>query len=291
MRASQAVGLLLATLLFSLAFWSCSELVATPSPPDTLAVHFVDVGQGDGILVRTTEGKVMVIVGGPRRGGFADYLAAQGVQRVDVMVATNPDADHIGGLIAVLQRFPVGEVWLNGQENTTITFEDFVDATASSGANVFAARRGDTIQLGSLPVQVLHPVEPFSSGRNNNSVVVKLTYNEVKFFFAGDMEREAEGDLLRAGLDLKATVLKLAHHGSSTSTSPAFLRAVEPRVAVYQAGKDNPYGHPHRETLAALAAQGVTVYGTDRDGTIVVRTDGKELHVVTERKRVAASSH
>ncbi|MDW8120308.1 MAG: ComEC/Rec2 family competence protein, partial [Chloroflexota bacterium] len=247
-------------------------------------LHVVDVGQGDGLLLRSPEGRVMVVDGGPRRGGFADYLAKVGVQRVDVLIATNPDADHIGGLIEVLRRFPVGEVYVSGDINTTRTYEEFLDALDASRAPVRVPTRGDRIPFGSVTVEVLNPSEPRFPDRNNNSVVVKVTYGEVSFLLMGDAERAAEERLVSTGADLRADVLKMGHHASRTSTWPFFVERVRPRIAVYSAGRDNPYGHPHKEPLQNLLSRGVTVYGTDKYGTIILSTNGKTLQVQTERQ-------
>lgn len=245
---------------------------------------FLDVGEsGDGFLVSTWEGKHMLIDGGRRASGVINGLRALNVRRVDVLVATNPDADHIGGLIEVLKQLPVGEAWLSGDTNTTRTFEDFMGALEASGAAVYAARQGDVILLGSLRVAVLNPAEPLFPDRNNNSVALRLAHGAVSFLFTGDMEAEAERRLVESGVDLRATILKLGHHGSSTSTSAPFLDAVRPEVAVYQAGADNRYGHPHRETLALLKEGGVKLYGTGANGVIVITTDGTSYRIETER--------
>lgn len=275
----------LALALVALLGGACSPAAPAPAPTAgaELAVHFVDVGQGDGILVRTPEGKVMVIDGGPRQSGLVAYMRKVGVQQVDVMVGTNADADHIGGLVDVLNAFPVKEVWVSGQPNTTVTFERFVDAVERAKAKGVVARRGDVIRLGGLEAHVLHPVDPLFPDRNNNSVVVRLEFGKVSFLFTGDAERQAEASMLSAGVPLRSTILKLGHHGSRTSSSPQFVAAIRPEVAVYQAGSGNSYGHPHKETLRTLAAAGVRVYGTDTRGTIVVRTDGQTYQVTTER--------
>ena len=245
---------------------------------------FFDVGDaGDGFLVSTREGKHLLVDGGGRNSGIIDALRARKVPRIDVLVATNPDADHIGGLVNVLKAIPVGEVWLSGDTNTTITFEDFLKAVDASKAAVHAARRGDVIHLGPLPVPVLNPSEPMFPDRNNNSVALRVAIGSVSFLFTGDMEAEAEGRLVQSEINLRSTVLKLGHHGSRTSTSAPFLAAVRPEVAVYQAGINNRYGHPHPETLAALAKAGVKVYGTGKNGVIVVITDGDTYEVKTHR--------
>ena len=225
----------------------------------------------------------MLVDGGGRNSGIVGALRARKVSRIDALVATNPDADHIGGLIGVLKAMPVGEVWLSGDTNTTIAFEDFLKAVEASKAPVHTARRGDNIYLGSLPVPVLNPAEPMFPDRNNNSVVLRLAIGSVSFLLTGDMEAEAEARLVQSEINLRSTVLKLGHHGSRTSTSAHFLAAVRPEVAVYQAGVNNRYGHPHPETLAGLTNARVRVYGTGKNGVIVITTDGKMYQVETDR--------
>ncbi|MBI2165635.1 MAG: MBL fold metallo-hydrolase [Chloroflexi bacterium] len=231
----------------------------------------------------TWEGKHLLIDGGRRNSNVAERLKGLRVPQIDVMIATNPDADHIGGLVEVLRTMPVKEVWLSGDINTTIVFEDFVDAVELSKAKVHAARQGDIIRLGSLSLEVLSPMEPLFPDRNNNSVAVRLEFGRISFMFTGDMEQPAESRLVQSGINLKSTFLKLGHHGSRTSTSPAFLAAVSPQVAIYQAGANNRYGHPHRETLALLDRAGVEVYGTGVNGQITIRTDGISYSIETER--------
>ena len=257
-----------------------------PAPtqvPGQLEVHFVDVGQGDGIFIRSPEGLAMVIDGGPRNSGFADYLANHRVKEIAVLVRTHPEADHIGGLIEVLRRFKVKSVWLDGQLHTTRTYDDFLSAIERSGAAVQEARRGQVITLGELRFQVLHPSEPFLSGDlDENSVILRLVFGGVSFLFTGDAGRPAEESMLATGLDLQADILKVGHHGSSTSTSPLFMQAVSPEVAIYQAGRDNPYGHPHAEVVTTISLAGVKLYGTNVDGTLVVRSDGRTYTIQAE---------
>lgn len=257
---------------------------ARPPSGQEVVVRFFNVGEsGDGFLVSTWEGKHMLIDGGRRTSGVARALQDLNIRRVDVLVATNPDADHIGGLIEVLETIPVGEVILSGDENTTITFEDFIDAVEASEATVRVPLRGDVIQLGSLTAQVLNPSEPRFPDRNNNSVALRMEVGQVSFLFTGDMEKRAEDRLVGSGANLKSTILKLGHHGSRTSTTAPFLAAVQPEIAVYQAGQRNRYGHPHRETLEALARANIQAYGTDKNGVVTIITDGITYRVETER--------
>lgn len=243
-------------------------------------VQFIDVGQGDAILIRAGP-ETMLIDGGDRSPGVVAYLKAQGITRLDKVLATHTHADHIGGLIEVFEQFEVGEAILNGDEHTTRTFEDLIDAIADSRAEYREVKRGDTIRLGGLTLRVLNP-GPLTDDANNNSIVLALRHGSVSFLFMGDAEAEAEQNIFLSSIwHPSATILKLGHHGSRTSTTDAFLNVLQPEVAVYSAGEGNSYGHPHPETLAKLETAGVEVYGTDVHGTIVVRSDGQGYQVMT----------
>jgi competence protein ComEC len=262
-----------------------THVVAESSDKSLLEVHVIDVGQGDSILIRTPEGKTALIDGGYDNGRALAYLQAEGVTHVDVMVASHPHADHIGGLVEVLTALSVGEVWTSGATHTTGTYERFLDAIIAAKVPYHEARRGDVIPLGSLNLNVLHS-DPNASELNNTSVVLRLAYGRISFLFTGDAEHAAEYEMLATVRDqLSATVLKVAHHGSYTSSSPEFLAAVQPAVAIYSAGRNNNYGHPHAETIQALQRIGATIYGTAEHGTIVITTDGKNYHVQTEYDR------
>jgi competence protein ComEC len=259
-----------------------------PALPDgQLRVHFIDVGQGDSILVQTPDNHTLLIDGGNRGSGALAYLQAQGITSIDVMVATHPHADHIGGLVDVLRALPVRAVWTSGASHTTGTFEDFLDAIADARVPYHEAKRGDQIAVGELAAVALLSQ---SSARelNDTSLVLRLQLGQVAFLFTGDAERPSEERLLREQANqLPATVLKVGHHGSATSSSPAFLAAVHPQLAVYSAGRGNSYGHPHDQTIAQLETVGAQIYGTDQLGTIVIATDGSTLQVFPERGEVA----
>jgi len=263
---------------------------ATPQPTETptrtpeptgplLQVHFIDVGQGDAILILAPDGKVALIDGGDSGSGVLQYLRAKGVQRLDLMVATHPHADHIGGLVDVLQALPVDEVVTNGQPHTTRTYERFLDAIAATGAVYTEVKRGDTLQLGVLTFDVIHPRGPTGQNLNDQSIVLRLVHSNVAFLFTGDAERDAETSILSSSQNIQAHVLKIGHHGSQSASSHAFLAAVQPQVSVYSCGAGNSYGHPHSETLAALTGVGSIIYGTDVNGTVVVTSDGSVYKV------------
>ena len=228
-----------------------------------LRVHFIDVGQGDAILVDLDNIEIL-IDGGGRSSGVVNYLNGYVDGTLEVMVATHPHADHIGGLIGVLDAFEVDEVWLNGDASTSQTYSQFMYEVKSEGAQVYEARRGDAIQVGELVFNVLHPVN-LSGTTNNNSIVLSLHYGEVDFLFTGDAEREAEASMLTVGIVQNAEILKVGHHGSSSSSSIPFLNMLRPKVAIYMAGENNSYGHPHEATIIALTGVGAKVYGTDTE--------------------------
>jgi len=222
----------------------------------------------------------MLIDGGDTDTGVVQYLKSKGITRLDVVVATHPHADHIGGLVQVLKAIPVAKVITNGQPTTTKTYENFLDAIAAAKSEYVEVKRGDIIRLGNIQFTVLSPASIIGDDLNNNSLVLRLVYGKVSFLFDGDAQAEAEASMAASSVSpVSATILKVGHHGSRTSSSPAFLSLVKPEVAIYSAGRNNAYGHPHPETLAALAAVGATVYGTDVNGTVIVTTDGNTFKV------------
>jgi beta-lactamase superfamily II metal-dependent hydrolase len=243
-------------------------------------VDFIDVGQGDAILIRSKEGQTALIDGGEAGSGVLAYLTSQGVTHLNLMVATHPHSDHIGGLVDVLGAMPVDRVVTNGQPHTSQLYERFLDGIIQSEAEFIEAKRGDVLPLGSLSFQVLNPGDSLGEDINNNSLVLRLVVGKVAFMFTGDAQTEAESSIVSSGLPLAADILKVGHHASHTSSSPAFLSAVQPSVAVYMAGSGNNYGHPHAETIAALTDAGVIIFGTDVNGTIAITTDGTNYQVI-----------
>ena len=247
-----------------------------------LKVHFIDVGQGDAILIDLGSTEVLIDAG-DRSPVVTDYIDDYIDGHLEAVVATHPHADHIGGLIEVIDEFDVDNVWYNGDEATSKTYTDFMAEAIDEGAQVNEARRGDTIIAGALTFYVLNPVDPLSSKTNDNSIVLLLHYGSIDFFFAGDAEVDAEAGMISVRALNDIDILKVGHHCSRTASSPAFLNIIKPEVAVYMAEVGNTYGHPHPETIAALQSIGATIYGTDTRGTIIVSTDGASYSLQTDR--------
>lgn len=269
--------------------------VLTPAP--RLTVTFLDVGQGDCAVIQTPGGHVMVVDTGGRTPGddqgrrsLVPFLRAQRVHRVDALVLTHPDDDHIGGATTLMERIPVGWLLVSSLPSNSITYREVLDTGRRRGVRLAALRRGQILQFsdGAL-AEVLHPPAgalPVSEHADNNgSIVLRIRWGNTSFLLAGDAEAEAEADMLASGMDLRADVLKLGHHGSATSSTEAFLHAVQPQTAVVSAGRHNPFGHPHPDVLARLEARNIRVFRTDRDGGITMMSDGRTVRVTTTLKR------
>jgi len=250
-----------------------------------LSVYFFDVGQGDSTLF-VVDGKTILIDAGEVDMGdwVVSDLRKLGVTRIDLLAATHPHADHIGGMQKVLSAFPVGQVLDAALPHPSSTYEHFLETIDRKNIPYRVAERGQIIDVDpALRVFVLSPpAQRISDDPNINSLVLRISYGTIDFLMSGDLGGEGEDALIRSGYPLDAEILKVGHHGSSSSTSPAFLARVRPELGVLFLGEDNPYGHPHQETLDLLKESGVTVYRTDRDGTVVVRTDGMSYSVKTE---------
>ena len=262
------------------------NVIAPPEewPKDsTFEVHYLDVGQGDCSLI-LCDGHAMLIDGGEasESSKVYAYLKANGVNHLDYMVATHAHSDHIGGLSGALNYATVDTAFCPVTEYDSKTFSSMVKYLGNQGLSITVPRAGESFMLGSAYVQILGPQGTYDD-QNDMSIVLKVTYEETSFLFTGDAERTAEADILDAGYDLSATVLKVGHHGSDTSTSYPFLREIMPEYAVIQVGKDNSYGHPTEDTLSRLRDADVKVYRNDLQGTVICTSDGKSVTFSTEK--------
>ena len=259
-------------------------------PDGRLHVYFLDVGQGDAILVQAPDGRQILVVGGPSPTALLNELGDVlpfWDRSLDLVVLTHPDGDHITGLIPLLDRYRVGQVLDVRQSATAPEAAPWLEGLAALSVPRILAQRGMRLLVGDLGVTVLHPgftqLTGTASDDNNNAVVLRLDYGRTSLLLTGDAEAEAEADMIAAGLPLHADVLKIGHHGSNGASSLAFIAAVAPRLAVIPVGADNKFGHPHPAVLERL--KGVEVLRTDQNGRIEVVSDGVVVKVRTERGR------
>ena len=249
-----------------------------------MTVSFIDVGQGDSELIQTPSGKVMLIDAGPTatESKVVKYLQDQGISTIDVVVATHPHEDHIGGMSAVLNGFAVKQFIDSGYPHTTSTYENMLNLIDKKNIPFKTVTNGDTISLDpAVSVQVLNPQATFSDDINQNAIVLKITYGKNTFLFTGDAGEPIENSY--AGNAGHADILKVAHHGSSTSSGSSFLSKITPSISVIEVGAGNSYGHPTQATLSRLQQVGSKVYRTDLDGTITITSDGNTYSVNTAK--------
>lgn len=289
-RASILAALSLAALF---VWWQ----VLTTAPH--LVVTFLDVGQGDCAVIQTPGGHVVVVdTGGwtPEddhgRRTLVPFLRAQGIHCVDALVLTHPDDDHIGGATTLMERIPVRWLLVSGLPSDSATYGEVLATARRRGVRLATLRRGQFLQFSDgVLAEVLHPpaggLPLLEHADNNGSIVLRIRWENTSFLLPGDAEAEAEAAMLVSGLDLRADVLKLGHHGSATSSTEAFLHAVQPQVAIVSAGRRNPFGHPHPDVLARLEARKIRIFRTDRDGGITMVSDGATVRITTTLKRSA----
>jgi beta-lactamase superfamily II metal-dependent hydrolase len=250
-----------------------------PIAPDEIRVHCIDVGQGDAILIQSAQNAVLIDGGDTKaQAALLNYLQSAGITDLDYVIATHPHADHIGGLPTAIRRFGVKGVIMPDAAHTSGTFEKLISAMEKKGIRVTVPKVGDAFAAGIIKFTVLAPGKKFKD-LNNMSVAVRLAHGETAFLFTGDAEEKSEREMLKSRQPLRADVLKVGHHGSRSSTTAEFLDAVSPSVAVISCGGGNSYDHPHAETLSKLdrPERNITVFRTDRDGTVVITTDGRKV--------------
>ena len=248
-----------------------------PLPGGNFQIHFIDVGQADAALV-ICNGKTMLIDGGNKEDSnlIYSYLKKQNISYLDYVVCTHAHEDHVGGLAGALTAADAGVVFSPVTQYNSKAFSDFVKKANDRGRQLTVPHAGDRFALGGATVTVLGPVKEYEEP-NDTSIVLRIVYGETSFLFTGDMESTAEADLLESGATLKSTLLKVGHHGSSTSTSYRFLREVAPKYGVISVGTDNSYGHPTETVLSRLRDADVTLYRTDYCGDVICTSDGKTL--------------
>ena len=269
-------------------FGEKQEVTSSLPVPENVEVmyHFIDVGQGDAILITSPDGNILVDTSvQSARDELTEYLDAAGVKTIKFLVLTHPDADHIGNADYVMLNYQVENVVLTDHASTSKTYERMLDAIEEKDVNVIIPKPGDEFTLGALVNTVIAPNRDYDDP-NEMSLVIKSVYGDTSVMLTGDAEVESERDTCMkwSTSALKSDILKVGHHGSTTSTTDEFLDAVDPKIAIISCGEGNSYGHPHDETVEKLTAKGITIYRTDKDGSIIFKTDGKEFTLVETRK-------
>lgn len=255
-------------------------------PGSAMTVHFIDVGQADSIFIELPEGKTMLVDAGGNSDGekVCDYIRSCGGGKIDYLVGTHPHADHIGGMDDVIREFEIGEFYMPKVSANTKTFEDVLDAAAEKEMKIKTAKAGKYIfETESASCRILSPAEEKYSGLNEYSAVLMLSCGNVNFLLTGDAE--AENEYAISG-NIGADVLKVAHHGSSSSSTEAFLKRVNPDYAVISVGADNKYSHPSDEVVKRLSQCGAKILRTDVNGDIIIETDGENILYRTEKDEI-----
>lgn len=277
-------------MLFTSVFIICCKHtnINLENLSNNMNVHFINVGQGDSILIQVNN-KNLLIDSGPKESkkNLISYLNDLNIKKIDFLIATHPHEDHIGNMDEVIKKYDIKAFYSPKVTTTTKSFESMIDALKSKNLKINILKSGPTsIDLGeNTTISILSPnKDKYISGNteniNNYSPVILIKFGENKFLFTGDAEKEVEKDILSSNVDIKADVLKVGHHGSSTSTSEEFLNAVNPSIAVICVGEDNSYGHPHKETLTLLNSKKIKTLRTDLNGNIVLSSDGKSINQI-----------
>lgn len=245
-----------------------------------LRVHYIDVGQGDSTFIQLPNDQTVLIDGGKRAKGqiVLDYLNELDIEKIDYLIATHPHEDHIGGLVQVIKDFEIGDIYLPDKQHTTIVFEDLLLAIKEKGYSIKKAELGKMLfEEEDLSMNIIAPDGISGNNLNDYSVANQLIYGETVFLFTGDAEKKSEENMVKGPYSLKADVLKVGHHGGDTSSIDSFLKKVKPSYAVISVGGGNSYGHPHPKVMERLKESEAKIYRTDEDGTIIARSDGKQI--------------
>lgn len=251
----------------------------TSKPEGTLEVHYIDVGQGDATLIKCGSHAMLIDGGNNNKGTTVQlYLKKQGVESLDYIIGTHPDADHIGGLDVIVYKYNCDTVIMPDYEKDTKTYQELVDVIHDKNMKITYPVVGEQYALGEAKFTIIAPnSNSYGGNANDYSVAILLEYGKNRFLFTGDAEEASEAEMLTNGIDISADVYKVAHHGSRSASTQEFLNAVHPKYAVISCGEGNSYGHPHAEVLNRLRSMGVEVFRTDEQGSIIASSDGENI--------------
>lgn len=252
----------------------------TSKPEGTLEVHYIDVGQGDATLIKCGSHAMLIDGGNNNKGTTVQlYLKKQGVESLDYVIGTHPDADHIGGLDVIVYKYNCDTVIMPDYEKDTKTYQELVDVIHDKNMKITYPVVGEQYALGEAKFTIIAPnSNSYGGNANDYSVAILLEYGKNRFLFTGDAEEASEAEMLTNGIDISADVYKVAHHGSRSASTQEFLNAVHPKYAVISCGEGNSYGHPHAEVLNRLRSMGVEVFRTDEQGSIIASSDGENIN-------------
>lgn len=284
MKVNKKIIGFLISFILSLSIVSCS-LVETENtkvsiPEGTLKITYIDVGQADSIFIQSKDKNLLIDAGTNETGeNVIKYLKEEKVSKIDYLIATHPHEDHIGGMADIIKSFDIGKFYSPKVSANTKTFERMIKELNNKELkiNTLKVDKDPEIELPGVKIDVYSPIKDEYENLNNYSPIIKLTYGENKFLFTGDAEKEVEKAVIENNYDIKADVLKVGHHGSSTSTSSNFLKKVDPSIAVISVGKDNSYKHPSESTIERLKKSNIEILRTDISGNITLTSDGKAI--------------
>ncbi len=275
--------LILSFIIVSIILCSCTqtneESIECSLDNNLFSVHFIDVGQGDSTLLISPDNKTMLIDAGDNSQGskIANYLNNLNIKKIDILIGTHPDADHIGGLDYLINHFDIGLFCMPNKSHSTNTFKDVLLAAKNKNLKINKAKSGMNFSLGKfIKCSILSPTKNYNDN-NLCSLVIKSTYKNKSFLLTGDAEFENEQDMINSNYNIKSNILKVGHHGSSSSTSEDFLLKVKPDIAVISCKYNNKYHHPSEKTLTLLKKYNIPLYRTDKQGNIVLFCDGYEI--------------
>lgn len=274
-------------ILFLLLFSFYPQIQVSAESQKVMDVHFIDVGQGDSIFIITPSDKTILIDGGPPEAGkkVAAYLEERNIEKIDLLIATHPDIDHIGGLPHIMKSFKISQVLDSGKLYSTKTYGKYLNQIWKEDIPVKIARKNEQVKIDPLlDIKILNSYEK-NKNNNQSSIVLKISYKEIDFLLMSDVEMEQEKVLLKRQ-DLQSEIIKVAHHGSNTSTSLGFLKEVAPQAAILTYSIENDYGHPVDRVIENLYKVNATIYSTANYGDVVIRTNGNNYYILPQRSPI-----
>lgn len=253
-----------------------------------MEVHFIDVGQGDSIVIKSPNNKIILIDGGPPGSGkkVVAYLKKRGIKKLDLLIATHPDVDHIGGLPEVMKSVKVKKIIDSGKLHSTKTYANYMSQIYKQNIPVEIAKENKKIKLD--PLLNIHILNTYAKGKNNNqsSIALKINFQEIDLLLMGDIEHKQEKRLMKK-YNLQSDIVKVAHHGSNSSTTLPFLKEVKPKIAIITYSRDNDFGHPVSRVIENLGKVHAAIYSTAVFGNLMIRTDGENVMIITEKNPIA----